>query len=543
MNSDTLEKFEEFDNFERKEGQSIYEFVSMFDFRYRKLEKKKMKIPSEILAFKLLKKANLTRQENLLILTGMNFDNRGSFFEEAKKALKKYKGCCMKIKSSSQNVMLDSTLQVKDDEAVYADGYIRAGGSSQDASADKGVSWKSEHARDTYTSVGGSWIKESVSKGNKNKVKRINPTGSDGFILKCYSCGSFRHLLENCPDSWENILKTNSDEGGVEFGDEAQMISEEEQIGSSVIVKLKHEVASLEKQNGFLKCELKEMKADIYRQLETEAGDDKGGLGPQPALEHGTRAGMCINKIRESSVQKQNKRTKRKQQKQPVDFATELASKQIEILGAKIEEYVSLLKTQMDSLSNKQKQMENMLSGDHKESLSGVLENWMPENETHNIRKFGTIHNELKKKTKYLIDVQEAWRERRPERDTIRSTIQTKSGEVVRNVEGSFWRFNKRGEDERRLQQIVHTSVQSTREEHEEKDIGTINALAVKKQTLLNPAVRRIPEMNANNQIIRHSNDKQFADPLLFRTALVYQLLETVSYCNYGVSLRNELMK
>ena len=75
--TDTLEKFEEFDNFERKEGQSIYEFVSMFDFRYRKIEKKQMKIPPEILAFKLLKKANLTRQENLLILTGINFDNRG----------------------------------------------------------------------------------------------------------------------------------------------------------------------------------------------------------------------------------------------------------------------------------------------------------------------------------------------------------------------------------------------------------------------------------------------------------------------------------
>ena len=113
----------------------------MFEFRYRKIEKKQMKIPSEILAFKLLKKANLTRQENLLILTGMSFDNRGSLFEEAKKALKKYKGCCMKMKSSSQNIKLESTLQVKDDEAVCADGCIRAGGSSQDASADKGVSW------------------------------------------------------------------------------------------------------------------------------------------------------------------------------------------------------------------------------------------------------------------------------------------------------------------------------------------------------------------------------------------------------------------
>ena len=535
MNSLTRwKKFEEFDNFERKEGQSIYEFVSMFDFKYRKIEKKQIKIPPEILAFKLLKKENLTRQENLLILTGINFDNRGSLFEEAKKALKKYKGCCMKTKSSSQNVMLKSTLQVKDDEVVCADGYIRAGGSSQDASADKGVSWKRRHTRDTYTGVGGSWIKKTVAKGIKKKVKRINPTGSDGCILKCYSCGSFRHLLENCPDSWENILKKNSDEGGVIFGDEAQMISEKE-LSSSVIVKLKHEVASLKKQNGYLKCELKEMKTVIYRQLETEADEDKGGLGPKSALEHGAKAGAGITRIRESWVHKQNKGIRRKQQKQPVDCATELASKQIEIFAAKIEEDVSLLKTQMDCLSNKQKQMEKMLSGDQKESLSSVLENQMPENGTHAIRKFGAIHNELKRKTKDLMDVQEGWRERQPERGKIRSTIKTKFGEEDRIFEGSFWSFNKRGEDDRRLQQIVETSVQSTLEEQEEKDIGTINTLTVKKQTLLNPAVRRILEMNANNQIILHSDDKQFADLTLFRTALVCQLLETVAYCNYMV--------
>ena len=278
-----------------------------------------------------------------------------------------------------------------------------------------------------------------------------------------------------------------------------------------------------------------ELKTVIYRQLETEADEDKGGLGPKSALEHGAKAGAGINRIRESWVHKQNKGIRRKQQKQPVDCATELASKQIEILAAKIEEDVSLLKTQMDSLSNKQKQMEKMLSDDQKESLSSVLENQMPENGTHTNRKFGAIHNELNRKTKDLMDVQEGWRERQPERGKIRSTIKTKFGEEDRIFEGSFWSFNKRGEDDRRLQQIVETSVQSTLEEQEEKDIGTINALTVKKQTLLNPAVRRILEMNANNQIILHSDDKQFADLTLFRTALVCQLLETVAYCNYMV--------
>ena len=35
----------------------------MFDAKYRKIEKKKMTLPSEILAFKLLKKANITKKK------------------------------------------------------------------------------------------------------------------------------------------------------------------------------------------------------------------------------------------------------------------------------------------------------------------------------------------------------------------------------------------------------------------------------------------------------------------------------------------------
>ena len=38
--------------------------LSMFDSKYRKREKKDMSLPSEILAFKLLKKANITKEES-----------------------------------------------------------------------------------------------------------------------------------------------------------------------------------------------------------------------------------------------------------------------------------------------------------------------------------------------------------------------------------------------------------------------------------------------------------------------------------------------
>ena len=64
---DSFKKFEDFENFERKHGQNIREFVNNFDLRSSKLEKFNIKIPSEILALKLLRKANLSKQERMIV--------------------------------------------------------------------------------------------------------------------------------------------------------------------------------------------------------------------------------------------------------------------------------------------------------------------------------------------------------------------------------------------------------------------------------------------------------------------------------------------
>ena len=90
--TDSIEKFEEFEDFQRMEGQSVLEYIALFDLKYRKIEKYYMKLPSEILAFKLIRKANISRVEKLLVLTGMNFDNKDSLFEGAKRSLKKFVG-------------------------------------------------------------------------------------------------------------------------------------------------------------------------------------------------------------------------------------------------------------------------------------------------------------------------------------------------------------------------------------------------------------------------------------------------------------------
>ena len=67
---------------------SITEYIASFDPRYRKIEKLNMKLPSEILAFKLLKKANIGKEEKMLVLTGVTYANKETLYEETKPSLK-----------------------------------------------------------------------------------------------------------------------------------------------------------------------------------------------------------------------------------------------------------------------------------------------------------------------------------------------------------------------------------------------------------------------------------------------------------------------
>ena len=67
--------------------------------------------------------------------------------------------------------------------------------------------------------------------------KKLNPLGSDGKILLCYSCGSYRHLIAECQDSWKNIVKRKSREFNVELrgqSDEDKLKGEENKSGEAL---------------------------------------------------------------------------------------------------------------------------------------------------------------------------------------------------------------------------------------------------------------------------------------------------------------------
>ena len=98
------------------------------------------------------------------------------------------------------------------------------------------------------------------------RKKRINPLGMDGQVLTCMLCGSYLHLLDVCPDSWENMergdtrvdshvkplslnenkkLKCKEELEGLSFDGGMQFTQGEERNISAGIADLVAELASL----------------------------------------------------------------------------------------------------------------------------------------------------------------------------------------------------------------------------------------------------------------------------------------------------------
>ena len=66
---------------------SIKDYFSTFDQKYKTIAKLNIKLPSEILAFKLLKHANLNKDEHMIVLTRMDYSKKDTLYEQDKKSL------------------------------------------------------------------------------------------------------------------------------------------------------------------------------------------------------------------------------------------------------------------------------------------------------------------------------------------------------------------------------------------------------------------------------------------------------------------------
>ena len=64
--------------------------------------------------------------------------------------------------------------------------------------------WRGAGGRGNFS--GGAGGRGNYSRGISRSVvgRPTNPNGLDGKPILCNCCGSFRHLIANCPDTWES---------------------------------------------------------------------------------------------------------------------------------------------------------------------------------------------------------------------------------------------------------------------------------------------------------------------------------------------------
>ena len=220
--ADSLEKFEDFEDFRREKGQPISDFISLFDQKYHRIEKKDMVLPPAILAFKLLKCSNITKAEKMLVMTGIDYSKPDQMYEQAKKSLKKFKGeevTCGEhsgIESSGPAIKVEKdNVYVTGNEEVYATRFNTPSRKPYNRGRNFSYSSRGSWRGQNNAASAGSYQNKSGYYGyqvfNQPKQERpINPTGPDGRPITCKSCGSYRHLMAKCPDSWENRGSTGS---------------------------------------------------------------------------------------------------------------------------------------------------------------------------------------------------------------------------------------------------------------------------------------------------------------------------------------------
>ena len=134
------------------------------------------------------------------MFTGMDYNNRDQLYDQAKKSLRKFKGDQVKpVSKNSETIKFDPTFLLQHEETLAAAGYIPH--SKFNKSKIK--------QNTTINNFNRKQSQQNRRNFNFHSERRMNPTGQNGKVLTCIACGSYCHLLNECPDSWENISKAN----------------------------------------------------------------------------------------------------------------------------------------------------------------------------------------------------------------------------------------------------------------------------------------------------------------------------------------------
>ena len=209
--SEAYEAYTEFDRFRRSKVSSMEDYVTEFEKLYNKTKKFHMELPQPVLAFKLLECSELEMKDRQLVLTGVDYAKVDDLFKQMSTSLKKFFG-----QQAASGHEMDSVSGIKVESACISTeevNYIRNRGGRSFGYRNRGsFRGRGNSSGRGYTNyrTDETWSRNSYgdkARGSSTRSKPVNPNGPDGQPLRCLSCDSVRHLVKQCPHSYENLSK------------------------------------------------------------------------------------------------------------------------------------------------------------------------------------------------------------------------------------------------------------------------------------------------------------------------------------------------
>ena len=176
---DRMMKWRDFKRCVRVESEPIQTFITNFDQKYERVKAGGSAFPGDLLAMEMLEQANLTDDERILVMTGIDFDKPETMYVDTKKSLLKFKGGVASGFSGGASCS-NGAPAIKCEPTFFASNSSQRG-------------WRNKGLRSGFANKSGFSPKE-------KSEKDLNPMGRDGKIMRCNKCDSIRHVYKACPD-------------------------------------------------------------------------------------------------------------------------------------------------------------------------------------------------------------------------------------------------------------------------------------------------------------------------------------------------------
>ena len=210
--------YEQFETFQRDTNMNITEYINQFEQLNYKLKTYKIELPSPVLAYQLLKNANLPKSKRDLAratIAELKYD-------DMKKQIKAiYDSCTTDDKTTSD----ESDIVVENENAFYS----RSNYSSNRARSFRGGRYRGRGG----ANYRGYRQEDNRAPQTSSSTRLKNCPDENRYPTRCKVCGSIYHYIRDCPDADKKDLSLQSlkiqlftQESGVELCFLEQMVSE-----------------------------------------------------------------------------------------------------------------------------------------------------------------------------------------------------------------------------------------------------------------------------------------------------------------------------